>query len=124
MFQRILQEINDINYPEEGIGCGLEDVGITDRYKAASYGWSEAVERIKEVIEDYVDNPWNPADEPPSDDRYILVSFSNFSIPEIAYYDRDEDGGGAYRIDTGEKTLVELGLFVSGWMELPKCKED
>lgn len=69
-------------------------------------------------------DPWNPPDEPPSDDRCILVSFSNSSLPEIACYNRDEDDGGAHCSETEYKTLSELGLFVNGWMELPKCKED
>ena len=31
----ILQEIEEMKYPIDGIGCGLEDAGITDRYEAA-----------------------------------------------------------------------------------------
>ncbi|HBY6896443.1 TPA: hypothetical protein MI535_01910 [Klebsiella pneumoniae] len=33
-------------YHDEGMGCGLEDRGITDRYDACRYGWDEAMERI------------------------------------------------------------------------------
>ncbi|HCC8022954.1 TPA: hypothetical protein M8I99_005414, partial [Klebsiella pneumoniae] len=33
-------------YHAEGMGCGLEDRGITDRYDACRYGWDEAMERI------------------------------------------------------------------------------
>ncbi|HFD7018153.1 TPA: hypothetical protein ACF3O9_001165 [Klebsiella pneumoniae] len=37
---------NEPHYHDEGMGCGLEDRGITDRYEACYYGWNEAMERI------------------------------------------------------------------------------
>ncbi|MGX6574239.1 hypothetical protein ACWM58_13755 [Klebsiella quasipneumoniae] len=37
---------NEPQYHVEGMGCGLEDRGITDRYDACRYGWDEAMERI------------------------------------------------------------------------------
>ncbi len=37
---------NEHQYHDEGMGCGLEDRGITDRYDACRYGWDEAMERI------------------------------------------------------------------------------
>lgn len=45
----------NVDYPEyhyQGMGCGLEDRGITDRYEACQYGWDEAIERcVGEVVE-------------------------------------------------------------------------
>ena len=37
---------NEPQYHSEGMGCGLEDCGITDRYDACRYGWDEAMERV------------------------------------------------------------------------------
>ncbi|HBR2007033.1 TPA: hypothetical protein L9M70_000796 [Klebsiella pneumoniae] len=37
---------NEPQYHDEGMGCGLEDRGITDRHDACRYGWDEAMERI------------------------------------------------------------------------------
>ncbi|MBK2540305.1 hypothetical protein FKK34_15485 [Klebsiella quasipneumoniae] len=37
---------NEPQYHAEGMGCGLEDRGITDRYDACRYGWDEAMERV------------------------------------------------------------------------------
>ncbi|MFG4135787.1 hypothetical protein [Klebsiella pneumoniae] len=37
---------NEPQYHAEGMGCGLEDHGITDRYDACRYGWDEAMERV------------------------------------------------------------------------------
>lgn len=33
-------------YHDQGMGCGLEDRGITDRYEAMGYGWDQALERV------------------------------------------------------------------------------
>lgn len=46
----IVDSVTDLSnkpqYHSEGMGCGLEDRGITDRYDACRYGWDEAMERI------------------------------------------------------------------------------
>lgn len=45
----------EIIWPEyhySGMGCGLEDWGIHDRYDAMRYGWDCAVERCAEAIPD------------------------------------------------------------------------
>ena len=44
---KIIQEIDDIELPwyhSEGMGCGIEDKCITDRYQACEYGYETAVE--------------------------------------------------------------------------------
>jgi hypothetical protein len=33
-------------YHDQGMGCGLEDRGITDRYDAMYHGWERAMERV------------------------------------------------------------------------------
>lgn len=33
-------------YHDNGMGCGLEDRGINDRYEAMGYGWDQAMERV------------------------------------------------------------------------------
>lgn len=38
-------------YREEGMGCGLEDRGITDRYEACRYGFDCAVDEFAAIIE-------------------------------------------------------------------------
>ena len=34
------------DYHTQGMGCGLEDRCITDRYDAMQYGWDEAIDRV------------------------------------------------------------------------------
>lgn len=48
--KQIIDSVTDLSnepqYHAEGMGCGLEDRGITDRYEAMRHGWDEAMERI------------------------------------------------------------------------------
>lgn len=48
------QELVEFDYPEyheQGMGCGLEDRGITDRYEACRYGFQEAVDQCAAIVE-------------------------------------------------------------------------
>ncbi len=54
------------DYHPDGMGCGIEDRGIVDRYEAARYGWDEAVERFySEVM------PCAADIETPATDAYL-----------------------------------------------------
>ena len=65
-------------------------------------------------------NGWIPADtEVPPNDNYVLVSFENFSLPDIARYEEDSDGGAFYPGDE-EKSYASFGLFVNAWQPLPE----
>ena len=55
----ILQEIEEMKYPIDGIGCGLEDAGITDRYEAAEYGWNEAADMAYDVVKNHLSDTEN-----------------------------------------------------------------
>lgn len=70
VLEKILEEIEDLNYYPEGMGCGIEDCGITDRYEACEYGWNKAIEAVTEVIESMNDvtdinvgSSWIPCSE-------------------------------------------------------------
>lgn len=49
VLEKILEEIENLNYYPEGMGCGIEDCGITE-YEACEYGWNEAIEAVVEAI--------------------------------------------------------------------------
>ena len=67
-----------------------------------------------------MNNNWIPVEERyPDTNKYILLSFSNFTIPIIGRYEEDENGGAFYAGDEDE-TLVSQDLFVNAWMPLPK----
>lgn len=63
---------------------------------------------------------WIPIEERlPENHEYILVSFGNFSVPDIARYERDDEGGAFYPGDE-DYTYTSVGLFVNAWMPLPE----
>lgn len=77
MLEEILQEIKKMGCPSEGIGCGLEDAGITDRYEAAAYGFEEARDRILEIICDHGDGGWIPCSERlPENEQKVEITYT------------------------------------------------
>lgn len=55
----------------------------------------------------------------PTDGRYVLLSFENFSLPVVGRCEKDEDGYAFY-VGDEDITCVQQGLFVNAWMDLPK----
>lgn len=80
---------------------------------------------VKEAVAIIESTRWrDPEYEPPEVGRdgesdYILLSFSNCSLPLIGQYRVDGEGGAYYDGDDDEP-LTKIGLFVDGWMPLPK----
>lgn len=67
---------------------------------------------------------WIPIEEAlPEPGKYVLVSFSNFSLPDIGRYEEDEQGGAFYPGDE-DYTYVSKGLYVNAWMPLPERYKD
>lgn len=65
-------------------------------------------------------NGWIPVGERlPENNDCILLSFENYSIPDIGRYEQDEEGGAFYPGD-GDYTYLSYGLFVNAWKPLPK----
>lgn len=57
----------------------------------------------------------------PEDDRYILLSFENFSLPLVGRYEENEKGGAFYIGDCDEEdTCASNDLFVNAWKPLPE----
>lgn len=63
---------------------------------------------------------WIPIDERlPDNDDYILLSFENYSLPQIGRYEENNDGGAFFEGDS-DKSCSSYGLFVNAWMPLPE----
>ncbi len=63
---------------------------------------------------------WIPYSEKmPEDENYILVSFENSTMPDIARYEENDEGGTLYPGDD-EETYAHYGLVVNAWMPLPE----
>lgn len=66
-------------------------------------------------------NVINPDDEStfPDDDRLVLMSFENFSVPVNGRFEN-----GTFYIGDSEESCLEHDLIVNAWMELPKCYKE
>lgn len=58
-------------YHEQGMGCGLEDRCITDRYEAMRHGWECAMDRAAEMLDNL--GPLFSGQPPVSEDRNALI---------------------------------------------------
>lgn len=76
--------------------------------------WLEELKRLREK------SKWIPCSERlPEDESYILVSFENSTMPDIARYEENDEGGTFYPGDD-EKSYSCYGFFINAWMPLPK----
>ena len=63
---------------------------------------------------------WIPvAERIPDSDRYVLLSFKNYSLPLVGRCETDEEGSAFF---VGDETVScsKMGVFVNAWMELPE----
>lgn len=81
--------------------------------------WLDAIELAKIAIA-LQSQKWIPCSERlPEDESYILVSFENSTMPDIARYEGNDEGGTFYPGDD-EKSYQSYGFFVNAWMPLPE----
>lgn len=89
--------------------------------KHLEWGWSKkTVDAIEMGIHSLKETQWIPISERlPEDESYILVSFKNCTMPDIARY--EENGGENDKFYPGddEETYAHYGLIVNAWMPLP-----
>ena len=73
----------------------------------------------KDIIStEMLEDEWHSLDELPKEGEYILISFANYTLPDIGRY---EDG--VFYPGAETKSFKEYGLIVNGWRPLPRCKE-
>lgn len=75
-----------------------------------------------EIMDGKLLSGWIPVEERlPEDSKYILLSFSNFSLLMVGRYEKDEEGGAFYLGDCDEEdTCAANDLFVNAWIPLPE----
>ena len=62
---------------------------------------------------------WIPCEERlPDNNDYIMLSFENYSLPEIGRYEENLEGGAFY-IGNENITCISKGFFVNAWTPLP-----
>ena len=126
------KDINVNNSDAPYITLTLNENGVAevydDTYDVTVHCESEEEqERVVGILERYPG--WIPVEDTehtPEDESYVLVSFSNFPLPDIARYEKNDEGGTYYPGDD-EDSYLKYGLFVNAWMPLPeqyKIKKD
>lgn len=119
------KDINVNNADAPYITLTLNEDGVAevydDTYDVTVHCESEEEqERVVGILERY--QGWTPVEDTehtPEDESYVLVSFSNASLPGFARYEENDEGGTYYPGDD-EKSYLKYGLFVNAWMPLPK----
>ena len=80
----------------------------------------ELVDRLAMYEDREEKGRWIPINERmPEDESYILVSFENATMLDIARYEENDEGGTFYPGDD-EKSYSSYGIFVNAWMPLPE----
>lgn len=93
----------------------IEVKRLKDRLAHAEDQWSVWSEAYQKDV-----RAWIPVEEQlPKEDRFVLLSFDNFSMPLIGRYEIDEDGGSFY-VGDDEESCSSQRLFVNAWMPLPE----
>ena len=88
------------------------------------FTYGSAKEIVQEVAEEY-NGGWIPIEEKlPPDDKYILLSFFNFSIPIVGRYEEYEDGSGNFFAGDEDETLISQNMYVNAWQPLPEPYKD
>ena len=118
VFEKIIEKLeNELKLAdEEKLRCARENPLQFDSAKGYANGVANSIEIVKQEAEQY-NNGWIPCSEPPENDRYVLLSFENFSVPMVGRYEEDENGGAFYVGD--DETCVSQDMFVNAWMNLP-----
>lgn len=106
-----------------GALCKLRDYEKTGLQPGQILEMNELyLEKCREVNALKRKDRWIPVEyeeQKPPQDRYILLSFSNFSVPVTGRYEEDDDGGAFYAGDD-EETCSQQYLIVNAWRPLPE----
>ncbi|RHO03307.1 DUF551 domain-containing protein [Clostridium sp. AM22-16AC] len=122
---RLSDEIEQLKHGgDPGIKFFINKDGVADVYDdtydivihcESEEDQKDAKEALKEI------RRWIPVTEKlPEPETYILVSFDNFTLPDIATYRVDDDGSGAFYPGDEDYTYLSVGFYVNAWMPLPE----
>lgn len=123
-----LARYEELEELQEGILVVLNKDGVAELYDSE---WDITIHCTSEeehkktvgFIQDAVKKRWCPVDERfPKNNKYILLSFENSSIPAVGRYDQDENGNGNFYLGDcdGADTCLAEDLYVNAWMPLPE----
>ncbi len=115
-----MDDLLDADIEEKSILCTLGEDGVLSEYDdtydvVIHCTCKEDQEQTVKLIKD---SNWIPVSERlPDGNEYILLSFSNFSLPMVGRF----ENGPFYLGDDDEgDTCVSQDLFVNAWRQLPE----
>lgn len=85
---------------EKGYNEGYK-VGY-EKGKADALGWTPIEEKLPDVDEDGISD-------------LLMLSYENYSVPDIGRYYQEKDGDGWFGLGDEEEPLSRIGLFVNAW---------
>ena len=106
-----------------------DDMPQHDRWGAGQYYRhklamiEEFVRALKSIDPAEDKSYWIDEGCPPNDDRYVILHFSNLSLPLIGRYVGNDEDGGSYYIGDDDTPAHKDHLFVDGWAEVPTWAE-
>lgn len=119
--EKLIEKISEITEPVRPVGWSRK-IEIVET--------KAVIQIINELQEEYTgnlsenltssNNGWVLCEERyPDTKEYILLSFSNFSVPVVGRWEEDEEGGAFYVGDEME-SCASQDLFVNAWQPLPE----
>ena len=118
---KLIGRLEEAKFPITDLKIGVVVNGLQQTDDAVLF--NKAIEVIKELAEQY-NNGWIPCEEKyPDTNDYILISFSNFSIPVVGRYEEDKDGGAFY-VGDEDVSCVAQDLFVNALQPLPPAYKE
>ena len=90
----------------------IRDIGIINHKRDTA-----TIQRAIDTLKGFT---WRDPKEPPKIDEYVLLSYSNFSLPDIGEYRED----GKYYPGDDDRSCESFGLIVDGWMPVPKVRRE
>lgn len=76
---------------------------------------AQQMRAAKHMVENWIPTSYRY----PDNNDFVLVSFENESLLNIAIYREDKEGGTFYPLNN-QKSYASIGLFVNAWMSLPE----
>lgn len=119
--EKLIERLEKLQEKYKGIRanthCVVTETSECDSCKSDNYLYArlrsvdEVIKIVNQLAEEYIQEKtdWIPCEERfPDTKDYILLSFSNFSVPVIGRWEEDEEGGAFYIGDEMESRLYRL----------------
>lgn len=101
-------------------GCAVMREAAEKLEELNTFEQTNSCRLMKKLAEEREKHRWIPVTERiPDSDRYVLLSFENFSLPMVGRCETDEEGS-AFFIGDETVSCSKTGVFVNAWMELPE----